>query len=60
MEGFIELHESTFHEKYLTRIDLPISDRNKAMKELQSMGITAASLFPGFDGVCDYLKERYF
>ncbi len=60
IEEFIELHEHLFKEKYLTRIDLPVSDRNRAMKELQSMGITAASLFPGLDGICDYLKERFF
>jgi hypothetical protein len=60
IEGFIALYETLFKEKYLIRIDLPVTDRNRAMKELQTMGITAASLFPGFDGICNYLRERYF
>ncbi len=60
MEGFIDMYETLFKEKYLTRVDLPVNDRNRAMKELQRMGITAASLFPGFDGICDYLRERFF
>ena len=30
------------------------------MKELALMGINAGSLFPGLDGACEQLKERYF
>jgi len=60
IEGFIRLYEDFYKEKYLMKIDLPVSERNRVMRELQQMGITAASLFPGFDGICTYLKERYF
>ncbi len=60
IEGFIRLYENYYKEQYLTKIYLPISERNQVMKELHQMGITAASLFPGFDGICKYLKERYF
>jgi hypothetical protein len=30
------------------------------MRELDLMGINAGSLFPGLDGACQQLKERFF
>ena len=45
---------------FLTAIDIPKRERAKAMLELQYMGITAASLFPGLDGTCADLRERNF
>lgn len=60
IEKFIQLHEATFKERYLFMIDLPVSERNHAMRDLRKMGITAGSLFPGIDGVCRSLRERYF
>jgi hypothetical protein len=30
------------------------------MQELSMMGLTAGSLFPGFDGACEELRERNF
>jgi hypothetical protein len=47
-------------EIFLTAIDIPKRERAKAMLELQYMGITAASLFPGLDGTCADLRERNF
>jgi hypothetical protein len=46
--------------KYLSAIDLPISDRNLVVQELRYMGITAGALFPGLDGACEELKECNF
>lgn len=60
IERFIENSEKIDGKKYLTKIDIPTSDRYAAMKELQYMGITEASLFPGLDGTCIFLKERDF
>ena len=45
---------------YLTAIDLPASERRTVMQDLALMGITAGSLFPGIDGACLQLKERFF
>lgn len=56
MEGFIDMIDPSS----LVRIDLPVSDRNQAMNELRTMGITASSLFPGLDGICRSLKEQCF
>jgi FRG domain len=46
--------------RYLRIIDLPVRERHNVMRELSIMGITAGSLFPGFDGTCEELKERNF
>jgi len=41
-------------------IDLPVKERTLVMNELGYMGITAGSLFPGLDGACEELRERFF
>jgi FRG domain len=46
--------------KFLQIIDLPLKQRTLVMRELSAMGITAGSLFPGLDGMCEELKERFF
>ncbi len=53
-------HITPPHRKYLTKIDTPKTERTKVMAELTRMGITSASLFPGIEGTCKALKERYF
>lgn len=60
MEHFIREHETLTKRKILTVIDIPIVERKKAISELRLMGITAGSLFPGLDGVCRSLRDRYF
>lgn len=60
IEQYIEFIENTNKESYLKVFSLPCSDRSIALKELRSMGITPGSLFPGVDGVCRELRERYF
>lgn len=47
-------------KKYLRAIDLPVRERAQVFRELNYMGITAGSLFPGLDGACEELKERFF
>jgi hypothetical protein len=60
IESYIESVESREGQKYIEVFDLPIGERNRVMSELALMGITAGSLFPGLDGVCESLKERNF
>jgi hypothetical protein len=50
----------TPENQYLQIIDLPLRERNFVMRELSTMGITAGSLFPGLDGACEELRERFF
>jgi hypothetical protein len=51
---------STEEIQFLRIVDLPKIERPNVMKELSVMGITAGSLFPGFDGACEELRERFF
>ena len=59
IEAYICSKEST-GTKYLSAVDLPKRDRREVVRELQYMGVTAGSLFPGLDGACEDLKERRF
>lgn len=45
---------------FLRVIDLPVKDKIRVMRDLSLMGITAGSLFPGLDGSCEELRERFF
>jgi hypothetical protein len=60
MEAHIRRVESKHNRKHLTIVDLPIGERKMVIDELRLMGITAGSLFPGLDGICNSLKEKYF
>ncbi|MGH9433405.1 MAG: FRG domain-containing protein, partial [Terriglobia bacterium] len=59
IEAYIRSLE-TAEQQYLQIIDLPLEERPMVMKELSVMGITAGSLFPGLDGTCEELRERFF
>jgi FRG domain len=60
IESYIRNREQQSERTYLQVVDLPSSSRKEVMQELSLMGITAGSLFPGLDGVCRQLKERFF
>lgn len=45
---------------YLRAFDLPLDERAIVDRELNLMGISAGSLFPGLDGACEELRERFF
>lgn len=54
------LDRETAEKKYLSAIDIPIRERDKVMRDLSYMGITAGSMFPGLDGACEELREKKF
>lgn len=60
VENYIQFWEQQNSKRYLRVIDLPTMDRPQVMQELALMGITAGSMFPGLDGACEQLKERFF
>ena len=60
IETFIDLAEKKKNTRYLTKIDLPKATAKAALDELRSMGITEASLFPGLDGICRAMRDRFF
>jgi FRG domain len=60
LESYVDQIEKRKGKSYLSAIDLPVGERRTVMQDLARMGITAGSLFPGLDGACLQLKERYF
>ncbi|MCP8940917.1 FRG domain-containing protein [Alsobacter sp. SYSU M60028] len=60
IERFIGEKEKAAKRRYLWAFDLPYSDREKVLQQLRLMGITAASMFPGLDGICKDFRDRHF
>jgi hypothetical protein len=60
IEVFIALMEEQVGKRYLTKIDLTKAEARTALAELRMMGITEATMFPGLDGICHELRDRFF
>ncbi|WP_081645287.1 FRG domain-containing protein [Sphingomonas phyllosphaerae] len=60
VESFIRRKEIEDGVSYLTVCDLPAASRPQIMRELELMGITYGSLFPGLDGICRDMKSLLF
>ncbi|MEQ1403371.1 FRG domain-containing protein [Rhizobium sp. YS-1r] len=60
IESYISSREVQQGKRYLRTFDLPYEERDNVLRELRLMGITAGSLFPGFDGACEELRMRLF
>lgn len=58
VERFIRRKEKNDSISYLTVCDLPSASRSQIMRELELMGITYGSLFPGLDGICRDMRDR--
>lgn len=46
--------------EYLIAADVPISEATEALQDLKYMGLTAATMFPGLDGVCRMMKQSMY
>lgn len=60
IESFIRTREIQDNQRYLTVCDLPVTDARTILRELELMGITYGSLFPGLDGIARDIKNRLF
>ena len=60
IETYLKHQGQRSKKEYVRAIDLPASERKPVMEELSLMGITAGSLFPGIDGACEQLRDRFF
>lgn len=60
IERYIRELEASKGTVYLQAIELPYGERSEALKDLAMMGITQGTLFPGIDGTCEDLRDRYF
>ena len=56
IESHIRKIEITDEKQYLSAVDLPIACASEALQDLAFMGLTAATLFPGLDGLCRKMK----
>ena len=57
VEDFILHLETLRGERYLFAADLPVELASDALTDLKYMGLTAASMFPGLDGVCRMMRH---
>ncbi|WP_215842939.1 FRG domain-containing protein [Acidithiobacillus montserratensis] len=60
IEKYIEIQENTFNKRYLSVFSISRQETQKALNDLHLMGINHATLFPGLDGVCSYMKQAHF
>lgn len=60
IESYVLRCENECGHRFLFAADIPINERDEVMNDLRFMGITAATMFPGIDGVCEELKEQNF
>lgn len=60
IEDYIGARSEQRGATYLYAIDLPYAERHEALKDLAMMGITQGTLFPGLDGICSDLRDRFF
>ncbi|MDT9597917.1 FRG domain-containing protein [Sphingosinicella rhizophila] len=60
VEAFVREREEADGQNYLTVCDLPANDKPRIIRELELMGITYGSLFPGLDGICRDMRDRNF
>lgn len=60
IESYLRDRSSEKSKKYISAIDIPSSQRSEALNDLSLIGISAASLFPGLDGICEFHAYRNF
>ncbi|MFC0711121.1 FRG domain-containing protein [Azorhizophilus paspali] len=60
IEAYVLEKEKETGMRLLEAIDIPAKEREVAMTDLRFMGITAGSMFPSIDGVCEEMRERNF
>jgi FRG domain-containing protein len=60
IESYIHEKENETKKQFIQMIDLPIGERDLVIRELTLMGVTAGSLFPGLEGTCEEIRERFF
>ena len=58
LEVFIRVAESKVGEQHLFAADVPVSVAAEALEDLAFMGLTAATMFPGLDGVTRMIKHQ--
>lgn len=60
IESYIRWQEDRLQTVMIQAIDIPANQRELVMADLRYMGITAGSMFPGIDGICEEMRELRF
>ena len=58
LEAYIRDIESIDKTTYIYAVDIPVGAAVKALEDLAYMGITAANLFPGLDGISKMIQQQ--
>lgn len=58
VEHFLCSMERRVGRKILVAADVPIACASEALEDLAFMGLTAATMFPGLDGVCRMMRHE--
>lgn len=57
VESFVRQWETTSGKRALVAADVPIACASEALEDLAFMGLSAATLYPGLDGVCRMMRH---
>jgi hypothetical protein len=57
LENFIRDIEIKMKKRLIVAADIPVDCAIEALEDLQFMGLSAATMFPGLDGVCRMMKH---
>ncbi len=60
MEEYLETRSKQANKSYLFHGTFSTSERLRVLRDLELMGITDMMLFPGMDGICRTLREKFF
>ena len=57
VEDYIRHLEAVVGTQFLFAADLPVQLASQALEDLAYMGLSAATMFPGLDGVCRMMRH---
>jgi hypothetical protein len=57
LEGLLRGIEMATNQRLVVAADIPISSAEEALEDLAYMGLSAATMFPGLDGVCRKMRH---
>ncbi|WP_244412924.1 hypothetical protein [Ancylobacter novellus] len=58
LETTIQEMETATGKTFMVAADIPSSFAAEALEDLSFMGLTAANMFPGLDGICRMLRHQ--
>jgi hypothetical protein len=60
IEAHVLATQQSHNKQYIWAIDIPVTERARALADLDSMGTNRSALFPDRDGICQTLKMKHF